>query len=152
MTTETPEGSYLFVLMHTLGHDFVTDPIHAGGLRYHGMAPSLSLMAEAGTIDSVAYNQVEVFEAASFFIRTEGIVPAPEAAHGVKAVVDEAVRCRETGESETILFLLTGHGYFDMASYQAFLAERLPPYEMPVAKISDSLTRLKEMYPTLNKR
>ena len=77
MTTETPEGSYLFVLMHTLGHDFVTDPIHAGGLRYHGMAPSLSLMAETRDIDSVAYNQVDVFEATYFIIRTEGILPAP---------------------------------------------------------------------------
>jgi tryptophan synthase beta chain len=140
------------VLMHTLGHDFVPDPIHAGGLRYHGMAPSLSLMAEAGAVDSVAYNQVEVFKAASLFVRTEGIIPAPEAAHGVKAVVDEAVRCRETGESETILFLLTGHGHFDMASYEAYLTDRLPPYEMPVTKIRDSLTRLKEMYPTVNKR
>jgi tryptophan synthase beta chain len=138
------------VLMYTLGHDFVPDPIHAGGLRYHGMAPSLSLMAKAGAINSVAYNQVETFDAASLFAKAEGIVPAPEAAHGIKAAVDEANRCRETGEEKTILFLLTGHGHFDMASYEAYLGGKLEPYELPRQKIQESLTRLKNMYPTVN--
>ena len=139
------------VLMHTLGHDFIPEPIHAGGLRYHGMAPSLSLMAHHGAINAVAYNQVEAFAAAQTFSKAEGIVPAPEAAHGIKAAVDEALRCKETGEEKTILFLLTGHGHFDMAAYDAYLGGNLQPYAMPRAKIEDSLTRLKHMYPGVNK-
>jgi len=139
------------VLMHTLGHDFIPDPIHAGGLRYHGMAPSLSLMTDEGVINAVAYNQIEAFDAAALFARTEGIVPAPEAAHAIKAAVDEALRCKETGEDKTILFLLTGHGYFDMSSYDAYLAGNLKPYEMPKEKINASLTRLRNMYPGVNK-
>ncbi len=139
------------VLMHTLGHDFIPDPIHAGGLRYHGMAPSLSLMADEGVINAVAYNQIEAFDAAALFARTEGIVPAPEAAHAIKAAVDEAIRCKETGDDKTILFLLTGHGYFDMAAYDAYLGGQLKPYEMPREKIDASLTRLKNLYPGVNK-
>ena len=139
------------VLMHTLGHDFIPEPIHAGGLRYHGMAPSLSLMADEGAINAVAYNQIEAFEAAALFAKTEGIVPAPEAAHGIKAAVDQALRCKETGEDKTILFLLTGHGYFDMASYDAYLGGNLKPYEMPKEKIDASLTKLRNMYPGVNK-
>jgi len=139
------------VLMHTLGHDFIPDPIHAGGLRYHGMAPSLSLMADEGVINAVAYNQIEAFDAAALFARTEGIVPAPEAAHAIKAAVDEAIRCKETGDDKTILFLLTGHGYFDMAAYDAYLGGQLKPYEMPREKIDASLTRLKILYPGVNK-
>jgi len=139
------------VLMHTLGHDFIPDPIHAGGLRYHGMAPSLSLMADEGVINAIAYNQIEAFDAAALFARTEGIVPAPEAAHAIKAAVDEALRCKETGEDKTILFLLTGHGYFDMSAYDAYLGGQLKPYEMPKEKINASLTRLRNMYPGVNK-
>lgn len=140
------------VLMHTLGHDFIPDPIHAGGLRYHGMAPSLSLMAHEGVIKPIAYNQIEAFEAAALFARTEGIVPAPEAAHAIKAAIDEALHCKEKGEDKTILFLLTGHGYFDMASYEAYLGGQLKPYEMPKEKINTSLTRLRNLYPGVNKK
>jgi len=139
------------VLMHTLGHDFIPEPIHAGGLRYHGMAPSLSLMADEGVINPIAYNQIEAFTAAALFARTEGIVPAPEAAHAIKAAVDEALRCKETGEDKTILFLLTGHGYFDMASYDAYLSGNMKPYNMPQEKIDASLTRIRNMYPGVNK-
>jgi len=139
------------VLMHTLGHDFIPEPIHAGGLRYHGMAPSLSLMADEGVINPIAYNQVEAFTAAALFAKAEGIVPAPEAAHAIKAAVDEALRCKETGEDKTILFLLTGHGYFDMASYDAYLGGNMKPYEMPQEKIDASLTRIRNMYPGVNK-
>jgi len=139
------------VLMHTLGHDFIPEPIHAGGLRYHGMAPSLSLMADEGVINPIAYNQVEAFTAAALFAKAEGIVPAPEAAHAIKAAVDEALRCKETGEDKTILFLLTGHGYFDMASYDAYLGGNMKPYHMPQEKIDASLTRIRNMYPGVNK-
>jgi len=139
------------VLMHTLGHDFVPDPIHAGGLRYHGMAPTLSLMANEGVIGVKAHNQVDTFEAAALFARTEGIVPAPEPSHAIKEVVDEALRCKETGEEKTLLFLLCGHGHFDMKAYDDYLAGKLKPYEMPREKIDDSLTRLRQLYPWANR-
>jgi len=138
------------VLMHTLGHDFVPDPIHAGGLRYHGMAPTISLMVEEEEVGVRAYNQVETFDAAALFTRTEGIVPAPEPSHAIKAVVDEALRCRETGEEKTILFLLCGHGHFDMKAFDDYLAGNLSPFEMPMEKIQTSLDRVKSMYPDLN--
>ncbi len=138
------------VLMHTLGHDFVPDPIHAGGLRYHGMAPTISLMVEEGVVGVMAYNQVEAFEAAALFTMTEGIVPAPEPSHAIKAVVDEALRCRETGEERTLLFLLCGHGHFDMRAYDDYLTGRLQPFELPRERIDASLARLREMYPKLN--
>jgi tryptophan synthase beta chain len=138
------------VLMHTLGHDFVPDPIHAGGLRYHGMAPTLSLLANEGVVDVKAHNQVEAFEAATLFARTEGIVPAPEPSHAIKEVVDEALRCKETGEEKTLLFLLCGHGHFDMQAYDDFIAGNLAPYEMPGEKIDASLSRLKNLYPWVN--
>ena len=138
------------VLMHTLGHDFVPDPIHAGGLRYHGMAPTLSLMVNEGAIGVEAYNQVETFEAARLFAQTEGIIPAPEPAHAVKATVEEAIRCRETGEEKTLLFLLCGHGHFDMKAYDDYLLGNLKPYELPQERIDESLGRVRAMYPGLN--
>lgn len=133
--------------MHTLGHDFIPPPIHAGGLRYHGMAPTLSLLVSKGIVKARAYNQVEVFEAASIFTRTEGHLPAPEPAHAIKAVIDEAIKCRENGEEKTILFLLCGHGHFDMKAYQDYLEGKLPPYEYPSEEIEKSVKRLKELYP-----
>jgi tryptophan synthase beta chain len=139
------------VLMHTLGHDFVPDPIHAGGLRYHGMAPTVSLMVEAGEVGVKAYNQVETFEAATLFTKEEGIVPAPEPAHAIKAVVDEAIRCRESGEEKTLLFLLCGHGHFDMKAYDDYIAGNLKPFELPQERIDQSINRVKAMYPNLNK-
>ena len=139
------------VLMHTLGHDFVPDPIHAGGLRYHGMAPSLSLMANEGVIKAKAYNQIETFEAAKLFTQTEGIIPAPEPAHAIKATIDEALRCKETGEEKTLLFLLCGHGYFDMKAYDDYLAGNLKPFSMSQERIDQSVNRVKMMYPGLNK-
>jgi len=140
------------VLMYTLGHEFVPDPIHAGGLRYHGMAPSLSMMVREGLVGVEAYNQVEVFDAAAQFIRAEGIVPAPEPAHAIKAVIDEAIRCRETGEEKTLLFLLCGHGHFDMKAYDDYLSGRLEPFTLPREKIEESLSRLKRLYPWVNKQ
>jgi tryptophan synthase beta chain len=90
--------------MHTLGHDYIPPPIHAGGLRYHGIAPTISLLASTKNVETVAYNQVEVFDAAKLFIQTEGIIPAPEPAHAIKAAVDEALKCKKTGEKKTIPF------------------------------------------------
>ncbi|MDI6847024.1 MAG: TrpB-like pyridoxal phosphate-dependent enzyme [Candidatus Bathyarchaeia archaeon] len=137
------------VKMHTLGHMFIPPPIHAGGLRYHGMAPTLCLLNAEGIVKSKAYNQIEAFEAATLFTRTEGILPAPEPAHAIKAVIDEALKCKETGEEKTILFLLCGHGHFDMQAYDDYNSGKLPPYEYPKEKVDESMRRLKELYPWL---
>ncbi len=128
--------------MFTLGHDFVPPAIHAGGLRYHGASPLLSRLAQDGIIRSVSCYQNEVFEAAVRFARTEGIIVAPEAAHAVKATIDVALQCRETGEAKTILFNNSGHGNFDLSSYEAYFAGGLVDYEYPVELIKESLSRL----------
>ncbi|MFP3951800.1 MAG: TrpB-like pyridoxal phosphate-dependent enzyme [Candidatus Bathyarchaeia archaeon] len=143
-------GIIPLVLMYTLGHDFIPDPIHAGGLRYHGMAPTLSMMVNKGEVDVEAYDQLEVFDAAKTFSQAEGIIPAPEPSHAIKSVIDEALRCRETGEEKTILFLLCGHGHFDMQAYDDYLSGNLEPFEMPREKIDESLNTLKQMYPWIN--
>ena len=137
------------VKMHTLGHMFIPPPIHAGGLRYHGMAPTLCLLNVEGIVKSKAYNQIEAFEAATLFTRTEGILPAPEPAHAIKAVIDEALKCRETGEEKTILFLLCGHGHFDMQAYDDYNSGKLLPYEYPKEKVDESMRKLKQLYPWL---
>ena len=113
------------IKMHTLGHDFVPPPIHAGGLRYHGDAPLVCKLYDLGYIEAVAYKQTEVFEAALTFARTEGIVPAPESSHAIKAAIDEALKCKETGEEKVILFNLSGHGYFDLSAYDKYLRGEL---------------------------
>jgi len=125
--------------MHTLGHEFRPAPIHAGGLRYHGMAPLVSHLYELGFIEARAYAQNTCFEAAVQFARTEGIIPAPESSHAIRAAIDEALEAREAGEERVILFNLSGHGYFDMAAYDQYLAGELtdveyePAQEEPVA-------------------
>ncbi len=111
--------------MYTLGHDFMPPKIHAGGLRYHGMAPTVSHLHHLGLIEAVAYPQTKVFEAAVTFARTEGIIPAPESAHAVRAAVDEAIRAREAGEKKVILFNLSGHGMLDLSAYEAYLSGSL---------------------------
>jgi tryptophan synthase beta chain len=131
--------------MYTLGHTFIPDPIHAGGLRYHGDAPILCSLYDQGIIEAVAYHQNPVFEAAVTFARTEGIIPAPETAHAVKAGIDEAIKCRESGESKAILINFTGHGYFDLSAYEAYLAKKLEDYEYPEEKIKESMTHLPEV-------
>ncbi len=113
------------LLMYTLGHEFIPPPSHAGGLRYHGDAPIISLLVKEGVMEARAYHQVEVFEAAVTFARTEGIIPAPETSHAIKAVIDEAVRCRESGESKCIFFNFSGHGLLDLAAYDEYLSGRL---------------------------
>ena len=128
--------------MFTLGHDFIPPAIHAGGLRYHGASPLVSRLVHDGVIRPVAYHQNEVFEAALTFARTEGIIVAPEAAHAVKAAIDQALLCRKTGEEKVILFNNSGHGNFDFSSYEAYLAGKLPDYEYPLELIKESLSRL----------
>lgn len=113
------------IKMYTLGHDFVPPPIHAGGLRYHGDAPLVCKLYDLGYISAVAYRQTEVFEAALTFARTEGIVPAPESSHAIRKAIDEALRCKETGEEKVILFNLSGHGYFDLSAYDKYLRGEL---------------------------
>jgi len=137
------------VKMHTLGHDFIPAPIHAGGLRYHGIAPTLSVLSQEKQLETRAYNQVEVFDAARLFVKTEGIIPAPEPSHGIKGAIDEALRCKETGEEKVILFLLCGHGHFDMQAFDDYLQGRLPPYEYPEEEVRKAIKRLRELYPWL---
>ncbi len=133
------------VKMHTLGHDFVPPPIHAGGLRYHGMAPSVSALHEAGYIEAVAVPQRATFEAALQFARAEGIVPAPESAHAVRAAIDQAMEARECGEKRVILFNLSGHGHFDLAAYQSFLAGELEDFVYPVDAVREAMASLPQV-------
>ncbi len=130
--------------MYTLGHDFVPPAIHAGGLRYHGDAPLLCRLYSDGIIEATAYHQREVFEAAVTFARTEGIIPAPETAHAVKAAIDEALKAKEEGKERVILFNLSGHGHFDMAAYESYLAGKLEDYAYPEEAIKQSLNKLKQ--------
>jgi tryptophan synthase beta chain len=128
--------------MHTLGHDFIPDPIHAGGLRYHGMSPLVSHIYELGLIEAVAKTQRECFEAGVQFARTEGIVPAPEPTHALAACIDEALRCKETGESKVILTALCGHGHLDLAAYGAYLEGNLVDPELSAAEVAEAVSAL----------
>ena len=127
------------VKMHTLGHDFVPDPIHAGGLRYHGMAPLVSHLKELGLIEARAVHQRRTFEAGVTFARAEGILPAPEPTHAISVVIDEARRATEEGTSPVILFNLCGHGHFDLAAYERYLAGTLEDFELPQERIEHAL-------------
>lgn len=128
--------------MDTLGHTFVPAGIHAGGLRYHGMAPLVSALHRHGYIEPVAYPQLAVFEAAVLFARTEGFVPAPETAHAVRAAIDEALAAREAGEKRVILFNFSGHGHFDMGAYEQYFAGKLENYEYPAERVREALKDL----------
>ena len=130
------------VKMYTLGHDFVPPGIHAGGLRYHGAAPLASHLLHLGLIEARAYPQTPVFEAALQFARTEAILPAPESAHALRAVVEEATAAREEGKPRTILVCLSGHGHFDLAAYDAYLSGKLQDYEYPSEEIARSIKAL----------
>ncbi|PKN33017.1 MAG: TrpB-like pyridoxal phosphate-dependent enzyme [Deltaproteobacteria bacterium HGW-Deltaproteobacteria-19] len=125
--------------MYTLGHDFVPAPIHAGGLRYHGMAPIVSHLVRLGLVEPRGYHQLETFEAGVQFARTEGIIPAPESNHAIAAVVDEARRAKAEGKEKVILFNLSGHGMVDLASYDAYFDGNLIPYELPEEEIERAL-------------
>src|SRR5215475_6593569 len=135
-------GMALLMKMHTLGHDFIPDPIHAGGLRYHGMSPLLSHIYQLGLMEAVAKTQRECFEAGVQFARTEGIIPAPEPTHALAACIEEALRCKETGESKVILTALCGHGHLDLAAYGAYLAGELTDHELTDSDIAEYISDL----------
>ena len=125
--------------MFTLGHSFIPAPVHAGGLRYHGMAPIVSALHDQGLIEAVAVPQNPVFEAAVQFARAEAIIPAPEAAHAIKVTIDEALRAKEEGVSRVIAFNLSGHGHFDMGAYDEYFAGNLPDYEFDSSEVDKAL-------------
>lgn len=131
--------------MYTLGHKFIPPSIHAGGLRYHGAAPLISHLLKYGYIEAEAHHQLGVFEAAQTFAKTEGIVPAPESSHAIKSVIDQANLCKESGESKTILFNLSGHGFLDLGSYERYLRNQLDDYELPDEKLDEYLDRIPEL-------
>ncbi len=136
------------VKMHTLGHDFIPPAIHAGGLRYHGMAPTLCALYDAGYIEATAVRQIPIFDAAVLFARTEGILPAPESAHAIRVAIDEALRAKESGEKKVILFNLSGHGHFDLSAYNAYNTGVLEDYEYPeeaIASIEQRLPQVPEL-------
>jgi tryptophan synthase beta chain len=128
--------------MYTLGHDFMPPGIHAGGLRYHGMAPLLSHVYDLGLLEAVSVPQTKVFAAAQLFAQTEAIVPAPESAHAILAAIDEALKAKEEGVSRNIMFNLTGHGLLDLGSYDTFLSGKLEDYDHPEEAIAASIARL----------
>ena len=133
------------VKMHTLGHSFVPPAIHAGGLRYHGMAPSLSALCDAGLIEATAVPQKATFEAAIQFAKAEGIVPAPESAHAIRTAIDEALDAKAKGEKRVILFNLSGHGNFDLGSYEKYLQGELEDYEYPAAAVAAAMADLPQV-------
>src|SRR5947209_5330714 len=131
--------------MHTLGHDFIPPGIHAGGLRYHGMSPLVSQLYEEGVIEARAYHQNPTFQAAVEFARAEGIVPAPESGHAVRAAIDEALAAKEAGDSRVILFNLSGHGHFDMSAYDSYFAGKLQDYEYPAEAVAAAQQRMPQV-------
>ncbi|GAB1420622.1 TrpB-like pyridoxal phosphate-dependent enzyme [Anaerolineales bacterium] len=138
-------GMTPLVKMYTLGHDFVPAPLHAGGLRYHGMASIICELYNQGLMEAVAIPQMETFEAALTFARAEGIIPAPEAAHGIAGAIREALEAKEQGEKRVILFNLSGHGHFDMSAYTAYLANELHDYEYPQEAIEKAMAHLPQV-------
>lgn len=133
------------VKMFTLGHSFMPPGIHAGGLRYHGMAPMVSLGAKLGLIEAQAYHQTECFEAARLFAATEGLIPAPETSHAIRAAIVEALRCKETGQSKCIVFNCSGHGICDLGAYDRFISGELEDYEHPQESIDAALRELPQI-------
>lgn len=131
--------------MHTLGHDFIPDPIHAGGLRYHGMAPLISHVFELGLMEAISIPQTECFQGAIQFARSEGLIPAPEPTHAIAAAIREALHCKETGESKVILMAMCGHGHFDLSSYDKFLQGNLVDLSFNEEKIQASLAKIPQL-------
>ena len=130
------------VKMHTLGHDFIPEPIHAGGLRYHGMAPLVSLLKDQGLIEARATQQNATFEAGVQFARTEGILPAPEANHAIRGAIDEALDAKRKGEARVIVFNHCGHGHFDLTAYERYLSGKLEDFEFDTGKVTEALKAL----------
>ena len=141
-------GTTPLMKMYTLGHSFVPAPIHAGGLRYHGMAPLVCVLYDQKLVEAVAVPQNPVFAAAVQFARTEGMIPAPEPSHAIRVVIDEAIRCRESGEPKAIAFVLCGHGHFDLASYERYLAGQLEDLELPQSAIDEALSLVPKVGPS----
>ncbi|HVP66113.1 MAG TPA: TrpB-like pyridoxal phosphate-dependent enzyme [Anaeromyxobacteraceae bacterium] len=133
--------------MYTLGHDFMPPGIHAGGLRYHGAAPLVSQLVDAGIVEAKAVGQLACFDAAVTFARSEGIIPAPESSHAIRVAIDEAERAKEEGKERVILFNLSGHGHVDMAAYDAYFAGQLEDFEYPADKVREALARLPKVEP-----
>jgi tryptophan synthase beta chain len=131
--------------MYTLGHDFMPPAIHSGGLRYHGDSPIVSAMYNEGLVDARSIGQTDVFKYGTLFAKTEGIIPAPESAHAIAGACQEALACKERGESKSILFCLSGHGFFDMASYDSYLDGKLEDYDYPEEAIKESLKKVPEV-------
>jgi tryptophan synthase beta chain len=138
-------GMAPIVKMYTLGHAFIPPPVHAGGLRYHGMAPIICHLHQLGFIEAKAVPQVATFEAGVQFARTEGIITAPEPCHDLRVAIDEALKCREEGKSKNILIAHSGHGHFDLAAYDEYLSGRLKDYEYPEEKVKEALKELPEV-------
>ena len=128
--------------MHTLGHTFMPPPVHAGGLRYHGMAPIISHLYNLGMVEAKAVPQVATFEAGVKFARSEGFISAPETNHAIRVAIDEALKCKESGEAKTILIAHSGHGHFDMSAYEQYLTGQLSDYDYPEAKVKEALASL----------
>ncbi len=150
------KGKYLYDLgdvagytplikMFTLGHSFVPPSIHAGGLRYHGMAPTVSKLYDEKVIEAQSFHQIEVFDAARDFLKAEGILPAPESAHAIKGAISEALKCKETGEAKTILFNLSGHGFLDLGAYESYINNKLEDYQLPEETILHYLADLPDI-------
>jgi tryptophan synthase beta chain len=133
------------VKMHTLGHDFVPPSIHAGGLRYHGMSPQVSALVDGGHVEARAVHQLDTFRAGVLFAKTEGIIPAPEPTHAVAVAIEEALKCKASGEKKVIVFNLCGHGHFDMAAYDNYFKGNLNDFEYPDSVIEESLTHLPQV-------
>ena len=138
-------GMTPLVKMHTLGHDFIPPGIHAGGLRYHGMSPLVSLLHDTGILEAQAFHQITVFDAAVQFARTEGIIPAPESGHAIRAVINEALEAQKAGQERVILFNLSGHGHFDMAAYEAYFSGKLQDYEYPAEAVAAAQHKLPQL-------
>jgi tryptophan synthase beta chain len=135
-------GMAPIAFMYTLGHDFIPAPLHAGGLRYHGMSPLISHLVKLGYLEAKAVPQLATFKAGIQFARTEGYISAPETNHAIRVAIDEALKCREEGKSKVILLAHSGHGHFDMGAYDAYLAGKLEDFEYPEAKIKEALSQL----------
>ncbi len=131
--------------MYTLGHDFIPPPVHAGGLRYHGMAPIICHLYNLGLIEARAEHQLATFEAGIQFARTEGIITAPEPCHDLRVAIDEALKCKESGESKTILIAHSGHGHFDLAAYDSYLSGKMVDYDFPETKMQEALANLPQV-------
>jgi tryptophan synthase beta chain len=131
--------------MFTLGHEFIPPPVHAGGLRYHGMAPIICHLHKLGLVEAAAVPQLATFQAGVTFARTEGIISAPETNHAIRVTIDEALKCKEAGEAKTILLAHSGHGHFDLAAYDSYLSGKLDDYEYPEEKVKEALAHLPEV-------